>query len=105
MNDTNIHPSAVIEEGAQIGAGCKVGPFCVIGSEVVLHDDVELKSHVVITGQTEVGSGTVVFAFAVLGEIPQDKKFSGEKTKLIIGERNRIREHVTMNPGTEGGVV
>ena len=103
MNDTNIHPSAVIEEGAQIGAGCKIGPFCVVGPEVVLHDNVELKSHVVITGQTEIGSGSVVFSFAVLGEIPQDKKFGGEKTKLIIGERNRIREHVTMNPGTEGG--
>lgn len=103
MNDTHIHPSAVIEEGAQIGAGCRIGPFCVIGADVVLHDNVELKSHVVITGQTEIGSGTVVFSFAVLGEIPQDKKFGGEKTKLIIGERNRIREHVTMNPGTEGG--
>ena len=57
----------------------------------------------VITGQTEIGSGSVVFSFAVLGEIPQDKKFGGEKTKLIIGERNCIREHVTMNPGTEGG--
>ena len=103
MNDTNIHPSAVIEEGAQIGAGCIIGPFCVVGSDVVLHDNVELKSHVVVTGQTEIGSGSVVFSFAVLGEIPQDKKFGGEKTKLVIGERNRIREHVTMNPGTDGG--
>ena len=72
MNDTNIHPSAVIEEGAQIGAGCKIGPFCVVGPEVVLHDNVELKSHVVITGPTEIGSGSVVFSLAVLGEIPQD---------------------------------
>ena len=103
MNDTNIHPSAVIEEGAQIGAGCIIGPFCVVGSDVVLNDNVALKSHVVVTGQTEIGSGSVVFSFAVLGEIPQDKKFGGEKTKLVIGERNRIREHVTMNPGTDGG--
>ena len=102
MNDTNIHPSAVIEEGAQIGAGCKIGPFCVVGPDVVLHDNVELKSHVVITGQTEIDRGALFF-LCCLGEIPQDKKFGGEKTKLIIGERNRIREHVTMNPGTEGG--
>ena len=79
MNDTNIHPSAVIEEGAQIGAGCKIGPFCVVGPEVVLHDNVELKSHVVITGQTEIGSGSIVFSFAVLGEIPQDKNLAAKK--------------------------
>jgi len=100
---SNIHPSAVIEPGAQIGAGCKIGSFCLIGPDVVLHDNVELKSHVVVTGDTEIGEGTVVYSFAVLGEIPQDLKFAGEKTRLIIGERNRIREHVTMNTGTAGG--
>lgn len=98
-----IHPSAVIEEGARIGDGVTIGPFCTIGPEVVLHDGVELKSHVVITGATEVGAGTVIFPFAVIGEIPQDLKFAGEKTRLIIGARNRIREHVTMNTCTEGG--
>jgi UDP-N-acetylglucosamine acyltransferase len=69
----------------------------------VLKADVELKSHVVVTGQTEVGAGTVIFPFAVIGEIPQDLKFKGEASRLVIGERNRIREHVTMNCGTEGG--
>ena len=98
-----IHASAVIEDGAQIGDNCIIGAFCVVGPEVVLLNDVELKSHVVITGQTEIGEGTVVFSFAVIGEIPQDLKFQGEKSSLIIGKRNRIREHVTMNPGTEGG--
>ncbi len=101
--DTVIHPAAVVEDGAQIGQGCVIGPFCHIGPEVVLHDRVELKSHVVITGKTEIGSETVIFPFAVIGEIPQDLKFRGEKTSLVIGERNRIREHVTMNTGTEGG--
>ncbi len=101
--DTVIHPAAVIEDGAQIGQGCVIGPFCHVGPEVVLHDRVELKSHVVITGKTEIGSDTVIFPFAVIGEIPQDLKFRGEKTSLVIGERNRIREHVTMNTGTEGG--
>jgi UDP-N-acetylglucosamine acyltransferase len=98
-----IHPSAVIEDGAQIGQGCQIGPFCHIGSDVVLHDGVELKSHVVVTGQTEIGEETVIFPFSVIGEIPQDLKFRGEKTRLVIGKRNRIREHVTMNSGTEGG--
>ncbi len=62
-----------------------------------------LKSHVVVTGQTTVGAGTVIFSFAVIGEIPQDLKFKGEASRLDIGKRNRIREHVTMNCGTEGG--
>ena len=98
-----IHPQAVVEEGAVIGDGCVVGPFCVIGPNVVLAENVELKSHVVITGDTTVGDDTVVFSFSVIGEIPQDKKFQGEKTALVIGKRNRIREHVTINTGTGGG--
>ncbi|MFT6024108.1 MAG: UDP-N-acetylglucosamine acyltransferase [Ascidiaceihabitans sp.] len=100
---SNIHPSAVIETGAQIDPTALVGPFCVVGPEVVLGPNVELKSHVVVTGQTEVGEGTVIFSFAVIGEIPQDLKFKGEQSRLVIGKRNRIREHVTMNAGTEGG--
>ena len=98
-----IHPSAVIEDGAQIGNGCVIGPFCHVGPEVVLADNVTLKSHVVVTGQTTIGEGTHIYPFAVIGEIPQDLKFGGEKTSLIIGARNRIREHVTMNTGTKGG--
>jgi UDP-N-acetylglucosamine acyltransferase len=100
---SNIHPSAVIETGAQIDPTALVGPFCVVGPDVVLGPNVELKSHVVVTGQTEVGEGTVIFSFAVIGEIPQDLKFKGEQSRLVIGKRNRIREHVTMNAGTEGG--
>lgn len=99
----SIHPSAVIEEGARIGNGCVIGPFCHVGPNVVLHDNVTLKSHVVVTGHTTIGSDTVVFPFASLGEIPQDLKFKGEETRLVIGQRNRIREHVTMNTGTQGG--
>lgn len=100
---SNIHPSAVIEDGAQIDPGATVGPFCIVGAHVVLHADVVLKSHVVMAGQTEVGEGTVIFPFSVIGEIPQDLKFKGEASRLVIGKRNRIREHVTMNCGTEGG--
>ena len=100
---TEIHATAVIEPGAQIGKGCIIGPFCVVGPHVVLGDRVELKSHVVVTGDTVIGDDTVIFSFAVIGEIPQDLKFRGEETRLVIGRRNRIREHVTMNCGTGGG--
>ena len=99
----DIHPSALIADGAKIGADCTIGPFCVIGPEVVLADRVTLKSHVVVDGDTHVGEDTVIFSFAVIGEIPQDLKFDGEKTRLRIGARNRIREHVTMNTGTAQG--
>lgn len=100
---SQIHPSAVVEEGARVGEGCQIGPFCHIGPEVVLGARVTLKSHVVITGDCEIGDDTEVFSFAVLGEIPQDLKFQGEKSRTVIGKRNRIREHVTVNAGTEGG--
>lgn len=98
-----VHPSSVIEAGATIGPGCRIGPFCLIGPEVVLGARVEVKSHAVITGATEIGADTVIFPFASVGEIPQDLKFGGERTRLVIGQRNRIREHVTINTGTAGG--
>ena len=98
-----VHPSAVIEPGAQIDDSATVGPFCAVGADVVIGPDVTLKSHVVVTGQTVIGAGTTVFSFAVIGEVPQDLKFKGEQSRLEIGARNRIREHVTMNCGTEGG--
>ncbi|WP_299374551.1 acyl-ACP--UDP-N-acetylglucosamine O-acyltransferase [uncultured Tateyamaria sp.] len=103
MSADLIHPSAVIESGAQIDPSARIGPFCVIGADVKIGPDVELKSHVVVTGDTQVGAGTVIFSFAVIGEVPQDLKFKGETSALVIGKRNRIREHVTMNGGTEGG--
>lgn len=99
----NIHASAIVDKGAVIGAGCEIGPFCTIGAQVKLGERVQVKSHVVVTGDTEIGDETVIFPFSVIGEIPQDLKFAGENTKLIIGQRNRIREHVTMNTGTAGG--
>lgn len=98
-----IHPSAIVEDDAVIGAGCSVGPFSVIGPRVQLGERVEIKSHVVVTGITSVGDETVIFPFSSIGEIPQDLKFAGEETRLSIGKRNRIRESVTMNTGTEGG--
>ncbi|QQA44546.1 acyl-ACP--UDP-N-acetylglucosamine O-acyltransferase [Pelagovum pacificum] len=100
---SDIHPSAVIEDGAEIAAGVKIGPFCHIGPKVRLATGVVLQSHVVVTGATEIGEDTEVFPFSVLGAIPQDLKYGGEETKLVIGKRNRIREHVTMNAGTGHG--
>ena len=103
MSNSFVHPSAIIEPGAALGEGCHIGPFCHVGAAVTLGDQVNLKSHVVVSGKTDIGEETIVFPFSVLGEIPQDKKFKGEKTSLSIGSRNRIREHVTMNTGTTGG--
>ncbi|MEM6340000.1 MAG: acyl-ACP--UDP-N-acetylglucosamine O-acyltransferase [Pseudomonadota bacterium] len=103
MTGPMIHSSAIVEDGAQIHPTARIGPFCVVGKDVQIGPDVELRSHVVVTGKTTIGEGTLVFPFAVLGEIPQDLKFKGEESALVVGERNRIREHVTMNSGTEGG--
>ncbi len=100
---SNIHPSAIIEPGAKVGDGCEIGPFCIVGADVELAERVVLKSHVVVTGNTKIGEETVVFSFSVIGEIPQDLKFKGESCSTVIGARNRIREHVTINAGTEGG--
>ncbi|MFN3824670.1 MAG: acyl-ACP--UDP-N-acetylglucosamine O-acyltransferase [Pseudorhodobacter sp.] len=98
-----IHPSAIVEPGAEIGPGCKIGPFSIIGPEVRLAAGVEVKSHAVVTGWTDVGEGTVIWPFACVGEVPQDLKFKGERTRLIVGARCRIREGATLNTGTEGG--
>ncbi len=98
-----VDPRAAVDAAAEIGADVRIGPFAVIGPQVKLGRGVDVRSHVVITGDTEIGDDTVIFPFAVIGEIPQDLKFAGESTRLVIGARNRIREHVTMNTGTAGG--
>ena len=98
---TNIHPSAIIEDGAQIAASAKIGPFCVIGSQAKIGENVQLISNVTIMNDTTIGEGTVVFPGAVLGSGPQDhgNEFL-EGMKLIIGKNNIIRENVTMQCGT-----
>lgn len=100
---TQIHPSAIIDPKAELGDNVTIGPYSVIGANVKLHDNVELKSHVVVEGHTTVGAGTVIYPFASIGHAPQDLKFHGENSELIIGKNNKIREHVTINPGTESG--
>ncbi len=100
---TDIHPTAIIADGAEIGEGVKIGPYCIVGPDVKLGDGVALVSHVVVDGITSVGSNTRIFPFASIGHQPQDLKYGGEPSRLDIGCNNVIREHVTMNPGTEGG--
>ncbi len=100
---TNIHPTAIVEDGAELGTNVSIGPYCVVGPNVKLHDNVQLKAHVVMDGHTTVGENTVIYPFASIGLAPQDLKYKGEPSELIIGKNNVIREHATMNPGTEGG--
>ena len=103
----HIHPTAVIEPGARLGNGVSVGPYCVVGNDVVLGDGVRLASHVRVAGHTVVGAGSVVHAFVTLGATPQDLKYAGEPSHLIIGERCRIAEYALLSGGTAigGGVT
>lgn len=103
MSTPQIHPTAIVADTAQIADDVVVGPFCTVGPYVKLGRGVKLVSHVVVEGRTEIGEETTVYPFAVLGTAPQDLKYHGEESVLIIGARNKIRENVTMNPGTEGG--
>ena len=98
-----IHKSCIIDKQAKISKGVKIGPFCFIGPNVELHENVELVSNVHIEGNTIIGKGTKIFPFASIGTQPQDLKYKGEKTELVIGNNNVIREYVTANPGTAGG--
>ncbi|MDR6531327.1 UDP-N-acetylglucosamine acyltransferase [Caulobacter rhizosphaerae] len=100
---TQIHPTAIVSPGAQLGQDVEVGAFCTVGPQVQLGDGVRLVSHVVIEGATQIGARTTVHPFAVLGGAPQHLAHKGEETRLVIGERNIIREHVTMHTGTVGG--
>lgn len=94
---------AVVAEGARLAEDVVVGPYSLIGADVVLGAGVKIGSHVVIEGHTEIGEGCAVHPFAVLGDHPQHAGYRGEPTRLVIGPRNLIREHVTMHCGTAGG--
>jgi UDP-N-acetylglucosamine acyltransferase len=100
---SRIHPTAIVASGAQLAAEVSIGPYCIVGEDVVLEAGVTLSSHVVIAGRTTIGAGTRVFPFAAIGLEPQDLKYRGEPSLLVIGRDNTIREYVTMNPGTAGG--
>ncbi len=100
---SNIHPTAIIQEGAVIGADCVIGPNCHIGSEVVMGERNTLLSNIVIAGRTQIGDDNRFFPFAVIGTDPQDLKYNGEDTSLRIGNQNTIREFVTINRSNQLG--
>lgn len=98
-----IHPTAIIHKGASIDPSASIGAYTIVGDKVTIHGEVEVAGHVSIEGPCEIGSGTRIYPFASLGQAPQDLKYKGEETRLVIGRRNVIREGVTMNRGTAGG--
>ena len=98
-----IHPTAIVDPGARIGANVAIGPYSIIGPDVEIGDNTEVGPHVVIKGHTRIGRDNHIFQFCSLGEIPQDKKYAGEPTRLEIGDRNTIREFCTFNLGTVQG--
>jgi UDP-N-acetylglucosamine acyltransferase len=98
-----IHPTAIIHPNSKIGENTKIGPYCVIGKDVKVGANCNLKSHVVLDGEVNIGDKTNIFSFVSIGSEPQDLKFKGEKTQIIIGDNCKIREYCTINPGTEGG--
>ena len=98
-----IHPTAVVDASVKLGAGVSIGAFSVIGAHVEIGDECVIGPHVVIQGPTRIGRETRIFQFASIGADPQDKKFHGENSQLILGERNMIREFVTINRGTADG--
>ncbi len=100
---SNIHKTAIIEDGATIGTNVTIGAYTIIGSQVIIGDDTIVGSHTLIEGKTTIGKSNIIFSHAVLGTIPQDLKFDGEETELIIGNNNTIREHTLINTGTSGG--
>jgi UDP-N-acetylglucosamine acyltransferase len=103
VSKPSIHPTAIIADGAKIADGATVGPYCIIGPHVELNAGVVLVSHVSVDGHTQIGEGTKIYPFASIGHEPQDLKYGGEPSRLIIGRNNVIRENVTVNPGTLGG--
>ena len=98
-----IHKTAIINNNAKISESAEIGPYAVIGPNVVIEANVKIHSHVNINGNTIIGKNNQIYPFASIGNDPQDLKYNGEETKLIIGENNKIREYVTINPGTVGG--
>ena len=98
-----IHNTAIVDINANVSSSARIGPYSVIGSNVEIGEDAIIHSHVNISGNTKIGKGNKIYPFASIGNDPQDLKYNGEETKLIIGNNNKIREYVTINPGTVGG--
>ncbi len=99
----NIHPTAVIEDGAKIGENVTIGAYSYVGKNVTIGDGTIIDTHTLVEGYTTIGKNNHIFSHATIGSIPQDLKYNGEKSELIIGDNNKIREYTLLNPGTEGG--
>ena len=99
----NIHPTAIVDPSATVPASCSIGPYCVISADVEMGENCQLVSHVVVGGPTRLGSDNQIYPFAVVGGDPQDVTFHGERTSLEVGDRNIIREYVTITRGTAKG--
>jgi UDP-N-acetylglucosamine acyltransferase len=100
---SNVHPTAIVDLRAELDSSVEVGPYCLLGAGVKIGKESKIHSHAVIQGRTTLGEGNEVFPFATIGSIPQDLKYKGEPSELLIGNRNTIREYVSLNPGTAGG--
>ena len=98
-----IHKTAVIDPKAKINANVSIGAYTIIGPHAEVGENSVIQSHVCIVGHTKIGRNNKIYSFASIGNDPQDLKFNGEQTKLEIGDNNKIREYVTINPGTTGG--
>jgi len=98
-----IHKTAIIDPKAKISSNVKIGAYSIIGPNVEINDNSEIQSHISILGNTKIGKNNKIYPFSSIGNDPQDLKFAGEETKLEIGDNNKIREYVTINPGTKGG--
>ena len=93
----NIHPTAIVDPNAKLGENVKIGPYSIIGPEVIIGNGTVVESHVVIEGETIIGENNYIFSFASIGKDPQDLKFAGEKTRVVIGNNNKIREFDIIN--------
>lgn len=100
---SQIHPTAIVGDNVELGDDVTVGAYCVLDGNIKIGSGTILHTHVVVAGDTEIGAGNEIFPFASIGHRPQDKKYSGEKSRLVIGDHCAIRENVTINPGTSGG--
>jgi UDP-N-acetylglucosamine acyltransferase len=100
---TNIHPTAIVEDGAILGDGVTIEAYAYIGNNVKIGNNTTVGKYTLIEGHTTIGDNNSIFSHAVIGSIPQDLKYHGEKVELIIGNNNKIREFTLINPGTEGG--
>jgi len=101
-----IHPTAIIDSKSKISTNVEIGPYCIIGPDVEIGPNTKLHSHINIIGNTKIGSNNEIFPYVSLGTSPQDLKFKGEKNFIIIGDNNKLREYVNINPGTSlGGTV